>query len=122
MSTRDPSPTQRSNDVIAHPPTTSDFCATMSAQITDLKPLGLKPVNHQHHEPQRNDPFVFDHRDDKIHVLLCASGSVATIKIPNMIDALAKHKNVRIRLVFTAAAANFLQGQSAEQPSIQDLE
>ena len=94
----------------------------MSAEISDLKHLGLKPVQHQHREAQRTDPFTFDHRDDNIHVLLCASGSVATIKIPNMINALAKHKNVRIRLVFTAAAANFLQGQSAEQPSMADIE
>jgi len=94
----------------------------MSAQISDLKPLGIKPVQHQHHEQHRTDPFTFDHRDDKIHILLCASGSVATIKIPNMINALAKHKNVRIRLIFTAAATNFLQGQSTEQPSIADIE
>lgn len=92
------------------------------ATITDLKPLNLKPVHHQPQGPQRTDPFLFDHRDDKIHVLLCASGSVATIKIPNMINALARHKTVRMRLIFTAAAANFLQGQSAEQPSIADIE
>jgi phosphopantothenoylcysteine decarboxylase len=95
---------------------------SMSLEISDLKPLGIKPVQHQHHEPQRTDPFTFDHRDDKIHVLLCASGSVATIKIPNIINALARHKNVRIRLIFTTAATNFLQGQSAEQPSIADIE
>lgn len=94
----------------------------MPTEITNLKPLGLKPVQHQHSEPIRADPFSFDHHDDKIHVLLCASGSVATIKIPNIVSALAKHSNVRIRLVFTAAATNFLQGQSEEQPSIQDLE
>jgi|TARA_R110002003_G_scaffold448_7_gene19866 phosphopantothenoylcysteine synthetase/decarboxylase len=39
-----------------------------------------------------------------------------------MINALAKHKNVRIRLIFTEAATNFLQGQSEEQPSIADIE
>jgi phosphopantothenoylcysteine decarboxylase len=94
----------------------------MSVEISDLKPLGLKPVQHQYQEPHQTDPHTFDRRDGKIHVLLCASGSVATIKIPNMINALAKHKNVRIRLVFTTAAANFLQGQSAEQPSIADIE
>ncbi|KAF2035476.1 flavo protein [Setomelanomma holmii] len=93
----------------------------MSAQISDLKPLHIRPVQHQPEESQQNGAFNFDHRDDKIHVLLCASGSVATIKIPNMIDALAKHKNVRIRLIFTEAATNFLQGQSAEQPSMADI-
>jgi phosphopantothenoylcysteine decarboxylase len=94
----------------------------MTAGITNIKPLDLKPVQHQHRETPKVDPFTFDHRDDKIHVLLCASGSVATIKIPNIINALMKHENVRIRLIFTVAATNFLQGQSAEQPSLADLE
>jgi phosphopantothenoylcysteine decarboxylase len=94
----------------------------MSANISELKPLGLTPIQHQHRETPRADPFTFDRNDDKIHVLLCASGSVATIKIPNMINALAKHENVRIRLIFTTSAANFLQGQSAEQPSIAGIE
>lgn len=94
----------------------------MSAEISDLKRFELKPVNHQHHEAPGHDPFTFDHQDGKVHVLLCASGSVATIKIPNIINALARHKNVRIRLIFTAAATNFLQGQSEEQPSLHDIE
>jgi phosphopantothenoylcysteine decarboxylase len=95
----------------------------MTAEVRDLKPLNIRPVQHQVRDPPNIDPFAFDHRDDdKIHVLLCASGSVATIKIPNMINALAKHANVRIRLIFTAAATNFLQGQSEEQPSIEDIE
>ncbi|KAF1849946.1 flavo protein [Cucurbitaria berberidis CBS 394.84] len=93
----------------------------MTYEIRDLTPLNIKPLQHQHREPQSHDPIQFDLRDDKIHVLLCASGSVATIKIPNIVDALAKHENVRIRLIFTAAAANFLQGQSEEQPSIKDI-
>lgn len=94
----------------------------MPAEISDLKPLGLKPVQHQHGNITRTDAFSFDRKDGDLHVLLCASGSVATIKIPNMINALSKHKNVRIRLIFTTSAANFLQGQSAEQPSIADIE
>jgi phosphopantothenoylcysteine decarboxylase len=94
----------------------------MSANISELKLLGLSPIQHQHRETPRADRFTFDRNDDKIHVLLCASGSVATIKIPNMIHALAKHGNVRIRLIFTTSAATFLQGQSAEQPSIADTE
>lgn len=94
----------------------------MSTAISDLKRLGVMPVQHQHQDPQRTEPFTFNHRDDTIHVLLCASGSVAAIKIPNMINALAKHKKVRIRLIFTTTAVNFLQGQSVEQPSIADIE
>lgn len=91
-------------------------------EITNLQALGLRPVQHQPREPLSVDPSNFNHHDDKIHVLLCASGSVATIKIPNMINKLAKHQNIKIRLIFTQAARNFLQGQSQEQPSIQDLE
>jgi phosphopantothenoylcysteine decarboxylase len=94
----------------------------MPASVSDLRPLGLKLVQHHHGESQRTDAFIFDRYDDQIHVLLCASGSVAAIKIPNMVNALAKHKKVRVRLVFTNSAANFLQGQSAEQPSIADIE
>ncbi|KAK1908547.1 hypothetical protein P3342_009397 [Pyrenophora teres f. teres] len=94
----------------------------MTAQVRDLKPLNIRPVQPPIRDPPETDPFAFDHHDDRIHVLLCASGSVATIKIPNMINALAKHENVRIRLIFTAASTNFLQGQSNEQPSIEDIE
>ncbi|KAJ0282095.1 hypothetical protein COL940_005372 [Colletotrichum noveboracense] len=58
-------------------------------------------------------------RDDgKVHLLLCASGSVATIKIPNIIEALGKHENLSIRLILTASAAQFLTGNTKEQPSL----
>ncbi|KAI8934227.1 hypothetical protein NX059_008973 [Plenodomus lindquistii] len=95
----------------------------MPVEIRDLKPLELRPVQHQVHDPMTVDPFAFNHQDDdKIHVLLCASGSVATIKIPNIVNALARHQNIRIRLIFTTAARHFLQGQSEEQPSIEEIE
>ena len=94
----------------------------MSIQINNLQPLHLQPLQHQHLAPQKHDRFSFNHSNDKIHVLICATGSVATIKIPNMVAALSAHSNIAIRLVFTAAARNFLQGQSAEQPSIEELE
>ncbi|KAF2635979.1 phosphopantothenoylcysteine decarboxylase [Massarina eburnea CBS 473.64] len=87
----------------------------MTATIQDLKPLNLKPV-------QTDDPYALPLHDGKIHLLLCATGSVATIKIPNMIQALAKHTNISIRLIFTESARGFLRGQSAEQPSLQDIE
>ncbi|KAI8216323.1 hypothetical protein K4K53_010206 [Colletotrichum sp. SAR 10_77] len=58
-------------------------------------------------------------RDDgKVHLLLCASGSVATIKIPNIIEALGKQENLSIRLILTASAAQFLTGNTEEQPSL----
>jgi phosphopantothenoylcysteine decarboxylase len=87
----------------------------MSAVIHDLKPLNLKPR-------RKLDAFNLPLHDDKIHLLLCASGSVATIKIPNIINALAKHPEISIRLILTSSASSFLQGQSFEQPSITDIE
>jgi len=59
--------------------------------------------------------------DGKVHVLLAASGSVATIKLPLIAKALAHHKNVSIRMVVTDSAKNFLQGQAEEQPSLAAL-
>lgn len=75
------------------------------------------------HGPHRTEPFdsskyVDDH---KWHLLLCASGSVATIKIPNIVSELGKYPNLSIRLVLTGSAAQFLQGQSAEQPSLEEI-
>ncbi|KAH7030495.1 flavoprotein [Macrophomina phaseolina] len=59
--------------------------------------------------------------DNKQHLLLCASGSVATIKIPNIIAALAAHPRLSIRVVLTPSASRFLAGQSAEQPSLASI-
>jgi phosphopantothenoylcysteine decarboxylase len=64
-------------------------------------------------------PFrASDHKDGKKHLLLAASGSVATIKIPQIISALSHHSGLSVRLILTSSAANFLAGQSAEQPSV----
>lgn len=59
--------------------------------------------------------------DGKRHLLLAASGSVATIKIPNILQALSHHPNLSIRLILTKSAANFLGGQSSEQPHLSSL-
>jgi len=60
--------------------------------------------------------------DGKHHILLAASGSVATIKIPQIATALSRHHpNLSIRIVLTRSAQEFLQGQSAEQPSLKSL-
>lgn len=59
--------------------------------------------------------------DGKKHLLLAASGSVATIKIPNILHALSAHSNLSVRLILTKSATNFLAGQSAEQPHIDRL-
>ncbi|KND86611.1 putative thymidylate synthase [Tolypocladium ophioglossoides CBS 100239] len=59
--------------------------------------------------------------DGKLHLLLAASGSVASIKLVQIINGLASHRNLSIRLVLTAAAEHFLAGQSAEQPSLAEV-
>ncbi|GJN67798.1 flavoprotein [Purpureocillium lilacinum] len=59
--------------------------------------------------------------DGKVHLLLAASGSVATIKIPQIINGLASHSNLSIRLVLTSSAEHFLAGQSPEQPTLAEV-
>ncbi|KAL8853216.1 MAG: hypothetical protein Q9221_001950 [Calogaya cf. arnoldii] len=60
--------------------------------------------------------------DGKKHLLLAASGSVATIKLPRMAEALSQHQDLSVRIVLTKAAENFLAGQSDEQPSLHYLQ
>src|ERR1700753_47131 len=59
--------------------------------------------------------------DGKTHLLLAAAGSVATIKIPLIIQAFGSHPALSIRVVLTSPAAQFLQGQSEEQPSLEEI-
>ncbi|GAW25294.1 putative phosphopantothenoylcysteine decarboxylase [Rosellinia necatrix] len=61
--------------------------------------------------------------DGKIHLLLACSGSVATIKLPNIIQALSKYpaSQLSIRIILTASASRFLSGQSREQPPVSTL-
>ncbi|WPH03740.1 phosphopantothenoylcysteine decarboxylase [Acrodontium crateriforme] len=56
--------------------------------------------------------------DGKQHLLLAATGSVATIKLPNILKALSDHPNLSIRVLLTESAAKFLEDQAAEQPSL----
>lgn len=69
---------------------------------------------------ERSRPFsaADTAHDGKHHILLAATGSVATIKLPLIAYDLAKHPNVSIRIVVTPAAALFLQSQAAEQPAL----
>ncbi|KAK4496270.1 hypothetical protein PRZ48_012250 [Zasmidium cellare] len=63
-----------------------------------------------------------DHFNDrKHHLLLAATGSVATIKLPNILASLAHHPNLSIRVLVTPSACSFLQSQSPEQPSLASL-
>ena len=59
--------------------------------------------------------------DSKKHLLLAASGSVATIKLPNILRSLSTHPALSVRVILTAAATKFLSGVSAEQPTVASL-
>ncbi|TVY46276.1 putative phosphopantothenoylcysteine decarboxylase [Lachnellula cervina] len=78
---------------------------------------------HQTQIPNPPPPFTASSHatDGKKHLLLAASGSVATIKIPNILRALSTHTNLSILLILTKSATNFLAGQSAEQPHVETL-
>lgn len=85
----------------------------------------IHPEHDVHRTEISGDPPLFvasEHSNDgRHHLLLAASGSVATIKIPNILHALSHHPNLSIRLVLTQSASTFLAGQSAEQPHIEIL-
>ncbi|KAH7145616.1 putative flavoprotein [Dactylonectria estremocensis] len=59
--------------------------------------------------------------DGKMHVLLAASGSVATIKLVQIINGLAEHRNLSVRVILTGSAMHFLAGQSSEQPTVSEV-
>jgi hypothetical protein len=69
------------------------------------------------------DTLTASLNDGKAHLLLACSGSVATIKLPNMIQALAKYPSsqLSIRIILTPSASRFLAGQSQEQPTVSSL-
>ncbi|KAJ5373562.1 Flavoprotein [Penicillium concentricum] len=54
--------------------------------------------------------------DNKVHVLLAA----ATIKLPNIAEALCRNKNISVRILVTEPE-KFLVGQSLEQPALDTL-
>ncbi|KAH8894874.1 flavoprotein [Thozetella sp. PMI_491] len=59
--------------------------------------------------------------DGKIHLLVACSGSVATIKLPNILQSFARYPRLSVRVILTASAARFLEGQSHEQPTLLQL-
>jgi phosphopantothenoylcysteine decarboxylase len=75
------------------------------------------------HPASKSTPLVAEEyaNDGKHHLLLCASGSVATIKLPHIIQALSHHRNLSIRVLLTKSAERFLEGQSREQPPLKTL-
>ncbi|KAK3326381.1 flavoprotein-domain-containing protein [Apodospora peruviana] len=79
---------------------------------------------HHEHEQAHSLANLTAARHDTMtkHLLLAASGSVATIKIPDVIKSLSKHQGkLSIRIILTSAARQFLNGQSAEQPTVSAL-
>ena len=70
-----------------------------------------------------SSPFVASEHagDNRKRLLLASSGSVATIKLPNILKELSRYNDLSIRLILTKAAENFLAGQSAEQPLLESL-
>lgn len=63
-----------------------------------------------------------DHFDDgKFHLLVAATGSVATIKLPNILQAFSSYNNISIRVLLSESAAKFLQAQSGEQPDLLEI-
>ena len=59
--------------------------------------------------------------DNKRHLLLASSGSVATIKLPDILKGLSLYDDLSIRIILTKAAENFLADQSIEQPLLESL-
>lgn len=59
--------------------------------------------------------------DGKIHCLVAASGSVASIKLPQIAESLCRHSSISLRIVVTQSAERFLLGQSLEQPALESL-
>ncbi|KAL9095696.1 MAG: hypothetical protein Q9165_002128 [Trypethelium subeluteriae] len=77
----------------------------------------LSPFQHPPAIPP--PPFkASDHAsDNKSHLLLACTGSVATIKLPLILHALSQHASIlSIIVLLTRAATRFLAAQSAEQP------
>ncbi|EKD16570.1 uncharacterized protein L3040_001312 [Drepanopeziza brunnea f. sp. 'multigermtubi'] len=87
----------------------------------------LQAISPQHERPlpplSDSPPFTASSHlnDNKTHLLLCASGSVATIKIPCIAQALALHADLSIIIILTQSASAFLAGQSPEQPHFSSL-
>lgn len=51
-------------------------------------------------------------RERPLHIVLASTGSVASIKVPLMIESLLSHANVRIQVISTKASSHFYDQQS----------
>lgn len=87
-------------------------------------PPPQSPMSSTPQQPSKDSPAALlaaSQGDGKQHLLLAGSGSVATIKLPQIISALASRQNLSIRVVLTKSATHFLAGQAAEQPSLAEV-
>ncbi|KAF5663642.1 phosphopantothenoylcysteine decarboxylase [Fusarium heterosporum] len=78
-------------------------------------------AHHEHHMRNSTEALEQSRGDGKRHVLLAASGSVATIKLVQIINGLETQHNISIRLILTQSASQFLSGQSLEQPTVEQV-
>lgn len=101
---------------ISHPWSTlgCDYCKS-NLSLHYIPPIEMASV-----APKRFNAAEYTN-DSKKHVLLAASGSVATIKLPLIAQALAQNENISVRIVVTQNAREFLQSQADEQPSLESL-
>jgi phosphopantothenoylcysteine decarboxylase len=104
------------------------YCVGIARLKEAWKHISSDPFSEPHYssstQPNRSPPILKasdHHSDHKHHLILAATGSVATIKIPLILYALSQHQNLSIRLVLSESARQFLQGQSAEQPTVASL-
>lgn len=97
-----------------------DDSTNSSQQGNNQQFFKMLQMIHPEHNQDHHPPFLSSAHthDGKAHLLLAASGSVATIKIPLILQALSSHPNLSIILLLTKSASSFLQGQSAEQPHL----
>lgn len=93
----------------------------MIADEANMTSIDPRPLPEQ--ASSFSSPFIASEHagDNKKHLLLASSGSVATIKLPNILKELAQYNDLSIRIILTKAAENFLAGQSAEQPLLESL-
>ncbi|KAF2223486.1 flavo protein [Elsinoe ampelina] len=71
--------------------------------------------------PQPPPPFrASSHTSPHPHLLLASTGSVATIKLPLILHALAPY-HLSIRLLLTPSSLTFLQSQPPQQPPLPSL-
>ncbi|KAF2086050.1 flavo protein [Saccharata proteae CBS 121410] len=72
--------------------------------------------------PDPSQPFrASDHASDPFpHLLLCCTGSVATIKLPDILTALSRHR-LSIRIILTPSACNFFPETATGLPTLPQL-